>query len=238
MLILSADTTARTATAAICNDKTCLGLVQRTEEVTHSEIMMVEIDRLLKNAGLSLSDIDMFAISAGPGSFTGVRIGVSLIKGLSFMSGKPVVGVSSLESLAENGRGTEKRFIACSVMDARRNQLYNAIFEYDGDVRTRLCEDRLISADALASELEHFDLPVYFFGDGTHIARKAFPKCRTTPDAMVYQNASSVASVAFELYNSSKDKSLFNDTMLRPVYLRDSQAEREYKQKNGGADNE
>ena len=105
-------------------------------------------------------------------------------------------------------------------------------------MRTRLCEDRLISADDLASELEHFDLPVYFFGDGTHIARKAFPKCKATPDAMVYQNASSVASVALELYNSSKDKSLFNDTMLRPVYLRDSQAEREYKQKNGGADNE
>jgi len=231
MYILAADTTAKTATAAISRDKECIALVQKTEAITHSEIMLPEIDRLLQQSKLNLSDIDIFAISSGPGSFTGVRIGVSLIKGLSFMSGKPVVGVSSLEALAENGRNIGGHFIACPVMDARRNQLYNALFEYDEKSRKRLCEDRLITSDALAKELDKFELPIYFFGDGTHIASQAFTKSEKTPDELILQNAGSVASLAFDTYTNTEDKSRFNDTLLCPIYLRDSQAEREYKQK-------
>ena len=233
MYILAADTTAKTATAAINRDKECIALVQKTEAVTHSEILLPEIDRLLKQSDLKISDIDIFAISSGPGSFTGVRIGVSLIKGLSFMSNKPVVGVSSLEALAENGKNIGGHFIACAVMDARRNQLYNAVFEYDGQTRKRLCEDRLITSDALSAELDKFDTPIYFFGDGIQIALKAYPKAEKTPDELIYQNAGSVASLALDIYTKAEDKSQFTDTLLCPVYLRDSQAEREYKQKQG-----
>ena len=238
MYILAADSTAKTATVAINKDKECIALVQKTEAVTHSEIMLPEIDRLFKQINLSLSDIDIFAISSGPGSFTGVRIGVSLIKGLSFMSGKPVVGVSSLEALAENGKNIGGHFIECPVMDARRNQLYNALFEYDGQSRKRLCEDRLITSDALAEELDKFELPIYFFGDGTYIASQAFSKAEKTPDELIFQNAGSVASLAFDTYTNTEDKSVFTDTLLCPVYLRDSQAEREYKQKQENVDYE
>lgn len=231
MYILAADTTAKTATAAICRDKECIALVQKTEAITHSEIMLPEIDRLLQQSKLNLSDIDIFAISSGPGSFTGVRIGVSLIKGLCFMSGKPVVGVSSLEALAENGKNIGGHFIACPVMDARRNQLYNALFEYDGKTRKRLCEDRLITSDALSEELSGFDVPIFFFGDGTYIASQAFAKAEKTPEDLIFQNAGSVASLAYDIYTNTEDKSRFTDTFLCPVYLRDSQAEREYKQK-------
>jgi tRNA threonylcarbamoyladenosine biosynthesis protein TsaB len=233
MYILAVDTTAKTATAAICLDNECLGLVQRTEGITHSEILLPEIDKLLSDTHLSIKDIDIFAISSGPGSFTGVRIGVSLIKGLSFDTGKPVIGVSSLDALAENGKNLGGHFIACPVMDARRSQLYNALFEYNDKSRTRLCEDRLITSQALSEELKNYDLPIYFFGDGIKIAEQAYPDSKKTPDELIYQNAFSVARLALKTYTETEDKTVFTDTLLRPIYLRDSQAEREYKEKNG-----
>ena len=123
MKILAIDTTAKTAAGAICDNGNVICSFAVTGGFTHSETMLSEIDRLLEKAKLSISDIDIFAVSAGPGSFTGVRIGVSLIKGLAFGRNVPCVGVSSLEALSRNADGIGGRFIACPVMDARRNQL-------------------------------------------------------------------------------------------------------------------
>ncbi len=231
MKILAIDTTAKTAAGAVCDDAKEICGFAVTGGFTHSETMLPEIDRLLKKAKLSISDIDMLAVSAGPGSFTGVRIGVSLIKGLAFGRNIPCVGVSSLEALSENADGIGGRFIACPVMDARRNQLYNAIFLCDGDRKERLCEDRLISAEELASELSELSLPVYFFGDGYDIAKAAFPQANDTPQERILQNGASVAKVAFKAYAKAEDKSVFTDFALSPSYLRPSQAEREYNAK-------
>lgn len=228
--ILAVDTSAKTAAAAICRGNTTLAGFARQSGLSHSELMLPEIDLLFKKTALSPRDIELFAVSSGPGSFTGVRIGVSLIKGLAFGTGKPCVGVSTLASLAANGKSlsSSENFLACCVMDARRNQLYNAMFSYVGGKAVRLCPDRLISADELKIELEGSNLPVYFFGDGYEIARAAFPCARSTPEELIFQSASSVAHVALEKYIIAKDKSHFTSLALAPSYLRSSQAEREY----------
>lgn len=228
MKILAIDTTAKTATGAICADNTPLASFQVTGGFTHSETMLPEIDGLFSKTGLTPDDIDLFAISSGPGSFTGVRIGAALIKGLAFGKGKPCVGVSTLEALCRNGATLGGDFIACAVMDARRGQLYNAIFSCRDGKLSRLCEDRLISADDLSRELSEYGEPVYFFGDGYEIAKKAFPAAKDTPHELIAQNGVSVAAVALEKYTSAEDKTAFSDVSLSPSYLRASQAEREY----------
>lgn len=228
MKILAIDTTAKTAAGAICEDATALASFQVTGGFTHSETMLPEVDKLFSKTSLTPDDIDLFAISSGPGSFTGVRIGVSLIKGLAFGKEKPCIGVSTLEALCKNGATLGGDFIACAVMDARRSQLYNAIFSCKSGRLTRLCDDRLISADDLSRELMSYSEPIYFFGDGYEIAKKAFPSACDTPQELITQNAVSVAAVALEEYTSANDKSGFTDTLLAPTYLRASQAEREY----------
>lgn len=233
MKILAIDTTAKTAAGAICDGDKTLCSFAVTGGFTHSETMLPEADRLFKLSGLTPKDIDMFAVSAGPGSFTGVRIGVSLIKGLAFGRNTPCVGVSSLDALSENGVGIGGKLIACPVMDARRSQLYNALFLIDGGKKQRLCEDRLISSSDLAGELSGFSLPIYFFGDGYRIAKAAFPEAQETPAELILQNASSVAAVARRVYEAANDKASFTDLALSPSYLRPSQAEREYNEKKG-----
>ena len=126
MKILGIDTTAKTATAAIVEDGRLIAITVLNTPNTHSVTLLPMIDGLLKSAGLTLNDIDVFSCSVGPGSFTGVRIGTSAIKGLAYANGKPCVGVSSLEALAMNV--TAEDGIICPVMDARRGQLYNALF--------------------------------------------------------------------------------------------------------------
>ncbi len=233
MKILAIDTTAKTAAGAICDGDKTLCAFSVTGGFTHSETMLPEVDGLFEKSGLAPKDIDMFAVSAGPGSFTGVRIGVSLIKGLAFGRSAACVGVSSLDALSENGIGIGGKFIACPVMDARRSQLYNALFLIESGKKERLCEDRLISSADLANELSGFSLPIYFFGDGYKIAKAAFPAAQETPEELILQSAPSVAAVARRVYENATDKNIFTDLALSPSYLRPSQAEREYNEKKG-----
>jgi tRNA threonylcarbamoyladenosine biosynthesis protein TsaB len=190
------------------------------------------IEALLKNLKLTPDDIDMFAVSEGPGSFTGVRIGVAALKGLAFGKNKICVGTSTLDALARNAMGLSGNFLAVPVMDARRSQLYNAVFEYNDGELTRLCEDRLISASDLEAELAGADKPIYFFGDGYAIASKLnLPTKASTPKILIYQNAAAVAASALCKYESSEEKEGFTDLALSPKYLRASQAERGEEQK-------
>jgi len=173
-------------------------------------------------------------VSAGPGSFTGVRIGVSLLKGLAFGNEKKCVGVSTLEALAYNLFGFEG--IICPCMDARRSQVYNALFEGDGKRIVRVTEDRAIPLDELSDELErYFNLgkKIYFCGDGYHLAkdRMAFPT-EDTPPFLRNQNACSVAAVAEKQYNAYPEKD-YTDKNIKPIYLRVPQAERERLEKLG-----
>ena len=228
MKILCLDSTAKVATAAILSDDTVLGEYTVNGKRSHSELMLPMIRSLLTSTGLTPDDIDLFACTVGPGSFTGVRIGVSVIKGIAFGRGKPCAAVSTLEALAENTAGLTG--LICPVMDARRAQVYNALFERRDGVLHRLTPDRAISIDELAKELlrDHGEKPVLLVGDGVAVTRDALAAAGVTlgevPALLLSQNASAVGRVALRM---AKNGDTLTDDALRPVYLRQPQAERE-----------
>ncbi len=230
MLILSLDSTAPIASAAITEDEKLKSIYTAAGTNTHSETLLPMIMSSLKTLGLKISDIDIFACSVGPGSFTGVRIGTAIIKGLAFGTGKPCIGVSTLEALAENMSSFDG--IVCPVMNARRSQVYNAVFRAQNNKIERLSEDSIISTSELAKILDekYKNNKIYFTGDGYDIARKEIllPDIAETPELNRYQNAYCVAKCALKKYNGGGD---FSDINLVPVYLRPSQAERERAEK-------
>lgn len=180
----------------------------------------------MKSLKLEYSDVELFATSVGPGSFTGVRIGAALVKGLAFGRNIPCAEVSTLEALAENASGL--RGIIVPAMDARRGQVYTAIFRCDGENLTRLTPDMAISITELGDKLREFDEPIYITGDGYEVARKNMSamglKLENTPVALRNESAASVAKVALRQYREGKTVS---DVELSPTYLRLPQAERE-----------
>lgn len=245
MKILAIDTTAVTAAAALVEDGQILGTYQQNGTLTHSETMLNMVENLLANAKVTPDDIGMLAVSAGPGSFTGVRIGVSIIKGLAFGKNIPCVPVSTLDALSENLRPMAAAlghdFYVCPVMDARRSQVYTALFLYDTDAdgnltKTRIREDDMLSSAELSERLAELELPVLFVGEGCRVTQRDIhlPHCKEAPELLRYQNGVSVAAAALAVYESAADKSVFTDLALKPTYLRPSQAERERAEKQNG----
>ncbi len=227
MKILALDSTENTAAVAITDGETLIASTVINAGRSHSELLLPSIEHLMKAVGLSFSDIDLFACSSGPGSFTGVRIGVSTIKGLAFGYNKPCIGVSATEALAYSFINING--IICPSMDARRSQLYNALFLSENGEIKRLTEDRTIPASALAEELKAFDKPIYLLGGGEHIIRKASegnPFVQVTPEILKRQNGYSVALCALGNYEMAENKEGYTDLALAPTYLRPSQAER------------
>lgn len=225
MKILAIESSALTASVAICEDHQPLAEMTLQTGNTHSETLLPMVEQLLSHTGLTNEDIDLYAVPVGPGSFTGIRIGVSLVKGLAFDREKPCVGLSSLEAMAYNLEGFSG--ILCPVMDARRSQLYNALFRWENGQLVRLTEDRLIAADDLNNELLAYNEPVILTGEGISVLLKATdpPDRFTIPSAlMATQNATGVARLAYKLYQEGQ---ACTDSVLLPVYLRPSQAERE-----------
>ena len=235
MLILSVDTSAIVASVAVCEDDTIIGEFFVNNHQTHSQTLMPMVEGLLKCCNVSIQDIDLFAVSAGPGSFTGLRIGISAIKGMAMATGKPCAGVSTLEAMAQNLLDFDG-FI-CAVMDARCGQVYNAIFKVsDGNI-TRITPDRAITIDELALELEKNKCKNFFVGDGAKmcyniLVQKNIQNIFVVSNILLYQKASGVARVAF--YSSEK----VDANSLTPEYLRMPQAERELKRKLGGNEND
>lgn len=234
MIVLGVDTTSPYCSVALLKDGACVAESCINNGNTHSEILLPEIKRCLDEAGLSASDIDLFALSSCPGSFTGVRIGAATVKGLAFGMNKVCVGVSTLEALAYNLADVEGFVVP--VMDARRNQFYNAIFKCKNGVVTRLTEDRLISSEALLKELEQIGEQIYLVGDGYDLARKniKYDKILEIEKEKIAQSGKSVAILGQKVYNESQNKESFNDLELKPGYLRASQAERERNEKIKG----
>lgn len=233
--ILALDSTAVTAAAAVMKGEEILASFVVNGVRTHSETLLATADTLIGAAGLKISDIGLFACAAGPGSFTGVRIGVSLIKGLAYPQNKPCAGVSTLEALAYNLHITARDALIVPVMDARRSQFYNALFLDRAEGRQRrLCADRVLSFDELMDDLLTVEpeKPIFFVGDGYDLAVSKLMasdydgiKVRfcETPRLLRRQNAASVGTVA--LFDMA-DAKLFTHQTLAPVYLRMSQAER------------
>lgn len=227
MLILALDSTATTASAALWRDGGVLCEYTVNAGNTHSVTLLPMIEHMLKVSGTSLDDIDMYAVSAGPGSFTGVRIGAATVKGLALKDNKPCVGVSALEALAEN-LAVCRGFI-CPVMNARRQQVYTALFHSDGARLTRLLDDSALSLDELREKLASLEEPVYFCGDGYFLTEQMSDT--VTPPRLRLQSAASVAAAAERLWNAAEDKNVFSASSLVPIYLRKPQAEREREER-------
>lgn len=226
MRILALETSAKSVSAAVVEDGAVLAHSFQCTGLTHSRTLLPMVDAMLQNAELPLASIDLFAVSSGPGSFTGLRIGVSALKGLSWAAERPCVGVSTLYAMAQNLSHTDALVIC--AMDARRSQVYNALFEAKGAQLTRLCEDRAIGLDELADELRGDGRNKLVLGDGAVLAHgfltKSGVSCALAPAALRYQNAVGVAFAAAEAASRGETVSAQE---LSISYLRVSQAERE-----------
>lgn len=225
MKILAVECSAGPASVAITENGAVLAHCFKNLKLTHSETLLPMVEEALEKAGLTLRDIDAFAVAAGPGSFTGVRIGLSLIKGLALPRKTPTAAVSTLRAMAELHKGTD--CLLCPVMDARCNQVYNALFKISGGEITRLTPDRALLCEELKKELEeHYSSEkIIIMGDGTEVF---FPYAKDfatkATEELIFQDAIGVAGAAEDFKNP---------TEINPIYLRLPQAERELKLKRG-----
>ena len=226
MRILALETSAKSASCAVIEDGAVLAHSFQCTGLTHSRTLLPMLDAMLQNAELPLSSIDAFAVSAGPGSFTGLRIGVSTLKGLAWAADKPCVGVSTLCAMARNLSHADALLVC--AMDARRAQVYNALFEAKDGVLTRLTEDRAIALDELCAELSGDTRRKIVLGDGAALAHGYLTEhgaaCTLAPAPLRYQNAVGVAFAAEEALARGEGVSAQE---LAISYLRVSQAERE-----------
>ena len=232
MKILAVDTSATAASVAVAEENKLIGEFSINTALTHSQTLMPMVDELLNNTGLSVNDIDAVAVNAGPGSFTGVRIGVAAVKGIAFPKNLPCVSVSTLESMAYNMLGND--CVVCSVMDARCSQVYNALFRVKGCTVTRMTDDRALSLTDLKNELRNINEKVVLVGDGAVLCSKflgeELENIMLAPFNNRIQTASSVAYAAFEKINNGET---VKADELMPVYLRLPQAQRELNKKLG-----
>ncbi len=224
MIILALESSAKAASVALSKDGSLLAQSYQLSGLTHSRTLLPMAEDLLKNAGLSMADVDCVAVAHGPGSFTGVRIGVSAAKGLCWGADKNAVGVSTLEAMAWNGEIAPEGSIICCAMDARRNQVYNALFVFEKGAPKRLCPDRAIALAELSEELKSADKPIVVIGDGAVLCynylKDILCDVSIAPESVRMQNAWGVCRAA-------EGKKFAPASELIPVYLRLSQAERE-----------
>ncbi|MBO4331174.1 MAG: tRNA (adenosine(37)-N6)-threonylcarbamoyltransferase complex dimerization subunit type 1 TsaB [Oscillospiraceae bacterium] len=217
MRILALEASAKAASAAVCEDEKCIALYYLNSASVHSVTLLPMVEDMLKGCGLNLSDMDLIAVSRGPGSFTGLRIAAAAAKGLMWGSDRPGCGVSTLEAMARQAEHMKDRLICC-VMDARRGEVYNALFRAEGDRLTRLCPDRALSLDALMAEL---DEPPLLMGDGAELCAAEMERrgreFTLAPEHIRRQNAYGVAMAALRVPEELREST-------DPVYLRLSQA--------------
>ena len=226
MITLAVDTTAQIAGVAILRDGKLLVEYTVNSGNTHSVTLLPMIKHALETVGLEAKDIDLYVLSAGPGSFTGVRIGAATLKGLAFAEDKPCIGISTLEAMAENLVGLEG--VICPVINARRGQVYSALFESKNGELKRLAEDDTLMVTDLPEILKDHD-SVWFTGDAYDQVMQI--SGNRTPDALQRISAAAVARVGIRKYNEAEDKTQFTDVDLLPVYLKKPQAEREREER-------
>lgn len=230
MRILAFESSAKAASVALMQDGVLLAESFQNNGKTHSATLMPMAQQVLMDCSLTAAELDAVAVAKGPGSFTGVRIGVAAAKGLAWGAEKPVCGVSTLEAMAT--QLSMQAGIICPVMDARRGQVYNALFQSDGKTLTRLTSDRAISLEELKKDLEKAEKTIFLVGDGTKLCyntlSEALPHLTLPPAHLEMQRASGVAMAAERL---AQQGGLQAPGELVPSYLRLSQAERERLEK-------
>ena len=226
MLILAFETSAKAASVALLEDGKLLGESYQNTGLTHSQTIMVMAEDLMKQCGKTVADLSGIGVANGPGSFTGIRIGVAAAKGFAWGAELPCCGVSTLEAMAVS-LGVWQGYV-CPVMDARRSQVYNALFHVDCGKYTRIREDRAISLLELGEDVKKLSEPVFLVGDGSVLCYNALsemvPGLVLPPEHRLHQRA---AGVALEAERMLKSGGSFPGEALVPNYLRLSQAERE-----------
>lgn len=232
MLILGIDTAAAPCCAAIYDSEKDIVLAQTVinNKLTHSVTLMPIVEDIIKNSGIAVSDIDLFAVSAGPGSFTGLRIGISAVKGMAFANNKPCAEVSTTESMAYNLAATD--CIVCGAIDARCNQVFDALFKVEKGKVTRLTEEGCHKAEELATMLsEYKNEDIVLVGDGAELIlcecqKSELTNVRLAPSHLRYQTGAGVCLAALE-------KPQIKPEALMPMYLKLPQAQRELMAKQG-----
>lgn len=226
MRILAFETSAKAASTALMEDGRLLGEIYQNTGLTHSQTLMVMAQDLLKQCGKTVEDISAVAVAEGPGSFTGVRIGVAAAKGFAWGGEIPCCGVSTLEAMAEMA-GVFQGYL-CPCMDARRSQVYNALFYVNRGEIQRLTPDRAIALCDLKKELENLQEPIFLVGDGSNLCYntllESVPGLVLPPEHRMHQRATGVALAAAKKLAAGVECS---GAALVPNYLRLSQAERE-----------
>ena len=227
MIILSLDSTSVTASVAISENGVVLAEYFINNGLTHSQTLMPMVEQTLIDSKKNIKDVDLFAITNGPGSFTGVRIGIATVKGMADAMNKKCIAVSTLEAIAEPLKN--KDCIACAVMDARCNQVYTATFE-NGN---RLCEDKAMLIDDLGEELKQYNKKIVFIGDGAELCYnklcEILPNSQLADENIRYVHASSICRLAEKKAKNGEE--LIDSAKLVPFYLRVPQAERELNNK-------
>lgn len=226
MKILALESSAVAASVALCEEETLIAQTFQNSGLTHSQTLLPMAQGLLSACSLTPKDLDLIAVAAGPGSFTGLRIGVAAAKGLAWAAELPCAGCSTLESMAWNLAGFPGE--VCAAMDARRHQVYNARFQVDGHRPHRLTPDRAIALEDLVRELAGTQTTQLVVGDGAQLCYDALTAAgipaRLAPPNLRLQSAWGVARMALELARAGQTVPVHQ---LTPVYHRLSQAERE-----------
>ena len=230
MRILAFETSAKAASVALLDGEKLLGESYQNTGLTHSQTLLSMAQDLLKSCGYTPQQVEAVAVAAGPGSFTGVRIGVAAAKGFAWGAGLPCCGVSTLEAMARN-LGIYDGYVL-PVMDARRSQVYNALFLAEEGKLTRLTEDRAIALADLAEEIKILQKPVFLVGDGSNLCYNTLKETVTglvlPPEHRMHQRAAGVGLVAADMLAAGES---CDAATLTPNYLRLSQAERERLEK-------
>lgn len=234
MLVLAIESSSHVAGAALADEDKLISECILNRGLTHSECLMTIIDNTLTMGAVGVEDIDVFAVSKGPGSFTGLRIGIATIKGLAQSVDRPVVGIPTLDGIAYNIQYTHH--LICPIMDARRKQVYTSLYEYKGSRLSRIDEYRALSIEEVLDRLVKQERHVIFLGDGIGaygelIENRMGEKALFAPASIREQRPSSIASLAVEMAREGHTEDF---RQIVPFYLRKSQAEQKRREKLQG----
>lgn len=229
MIVLSVDSSSKVATVAILKDDVLLGEYILNDKREHSVILMPLIENLLKECNLTIDDIDGYVVSKGPGSFTGLRIGMATVKGMSFGNNKPYISISSLDALAYNLISFNG--IICPIMDALRENVYTALYKNNNDSLEKIMDYTALDIDELVNLLKSKNEEVIFVGDGLYKHKKYicdnFPKAHFAPVHLNIIRASSLGELGLDLLRNG----ICDDSNSAPIYLKKPQAERELERR-------
>ena len=229
MKIFAVDTSSNVASAAVCDGDRLICEISVNNKLTHSETLMPIIEEVFRRSELTPEDIDLFAVSDGPGSFTGLRIGVTTVKSLAHAADKQVAGVNTLEAMCFNIPFCP--YIISPIMDARRGEVYNAFYRFENGSLKEICPPRALPLSECIAELKEMSEKVVFLGDGVPVHKD---EIKNTLGELAYFAPQNVnMQKASGVIEAAKHKKAQKYYELVPEYLRKSQAEREYEERNG-----